>query len=64
MIVKFTNGFSYNTQDKEHKARDLAGRIWDIHKQINGDSYFAICGYGMGTIQEKLEIKEVIEDGE
>ena len=61
MIVNFTNGFTYNTNDKEHKARDEKGRVWEIYKQLHGNCYFAICGYGMGTERMKLEIKEVVE---
>lgn len=61
MIYYFTNGMYYNEKEKEHNSRDERNREWQVCKSQHGD-FFAIRGYGMATMQIKLEIKEVIKD--
>lgn len=60
MIIKFTNGCTYNTNDKEHYSTDNEGGEWEIIKLHLG--YYGLRGYGMGTERIKLEIKEIIKE--
>ena len=55
MFIKFTNGCTYNSNDKKHYSTDNEGGEWEIIRVR--DTYYALRGYGMGTERITLEIE-------
>ncbi len=60
MIYEFENGCVYRDFDKEHYSKDKNGDEWNIVKVKN--NFFGLRGYGMGTEQIKLKLKEINYD--
>lgn len=56
MIIKFTNGCTYNSNDKTHYSVDNEGGEWEIVRVRN--QYYGLRGYGMGTERITLEIEK------